>query len=310
MATLQPFGAIPPRAPSPLGRASGAYTHGLPTPPRVLVAPPHIDPLPASLVSTISNETFFPQKLQDWKYESRREAQQILGHVWLGPCSAARDANFLRKNGITQLLSIRSGMAARANFFSRVPPDVKLYTIDVESNHDLISKFTLAHEIIDRHIHATLPPELQAATAIPIEGRAFTERMRAYTKTTGNQIVGGSTMVMCETGNDRSAAVVASYIMQHLGATAIQAIQMIQAMRFCACFDDQVKWMLTGYEPIWLAKRQSAVATQEQRLDFGYQKHSKRRMDDSDDESEESLYHSKGQAPFVDEMDDDMMMEG
>lgn len=306
MATLQPIGAIPPRAPSPLGRASGTYTHGLPAPPRVLVAPPHIDPLPASLVSTISNETFFPQKLQEWKYESRREAQQILGHVWLGPSSAARDANFLRKNGITQLLSIRSGMAARANFIAKVPEDVQLQIIDVESNYDLISKFTRAHEIIDQHVFAALPLELQSTISVPIDGKVLTKRLREYTNITGNPIVGGSTMVMCETGNDRSAAVVASYIMQHLGATAIQAIQMIQAMRFCACFDDQVKWMLTGYEPIWLAKRQSAVAMQGQKQDFRCQKQ-KRRMDDSDDESEESLHHSKGQAPFVDDTEDDMM---
>ena len=43
----------------------------------------------------------------DWKYESRHHAQHVLPYLFLGPITAARDAKFLRDEGITMLLAVR-----------------------------------------------------------------------------------------------------------------------------------------------------------------------------------------------------------
>ncbi|KAJ3199697.1 hypothetical protein HDU67_002609, partial [Dinochytrium kinnereticum] len=43
---------------------------------------------------------------QDWRYEMRREMQEILPNLWLGPYSCARDLGTLVNHGITHLLSI------------------------------------------------------------------------------------------------------------------------------------------------------------------------------------------------------------
>ena len=96
--------------------------------------------------------------------------------------------------------------------------------------------------------------------------------------------------MFCESGNERSAVVVAAYIMQHLGVSTIQAIQIVQHKRFCVCLDDAMKWMLSTYEYIWPARQQFYG------VDSADAK-GKRRMEEDEDEDE---IHS-GRAPFTDE---------
>ena len=311
--------ARPPDSPPTSHQPTGAYTSGLPAPPRILIPPPSLGSSGGYDVSGSSSssgggggdygasscdfgplewqqpslshmvlqaeEAVLPGTLQDWKYEYRREAQQLLPHLFLGPLSAARDADFLRQHDITLLLAVRSSMmtSARASrlLAAHQLAGVRYETIDVASPTQLISEFARAQDIIDRHYVAGLLPseaaELAASSRLPLDGRTLYVRQqrwmaaRARAAGTGGsgsgsgsssssssscRVPGGRTLLFCESGNERSAAVAAAYIMQHLGGTTIQAIQLVQGKRFCVCFDDATKWMLTNYEPIWKARSQ------------------------------------------------------
>ncbi|KAF8544945.1 protein-tyrosine phosphatase-like protein, partial [Trichophaea hybrida] len=183
----------------------------------------------------------------DWKYEYRREAQQLLPHLFLGPLSSTKNTSFLQQNNITLLLAVRSSMTARARLLgggggsggggggSNNKNNIPSRGIDVANNSELISQFQRAQEIIDSHYL-----------------RVFQETWMTA-RGNRNVVPGGKTLLFCESGNERSAVVAAAYIMQHLGGSTVQAIQMVQGRRFCVCFDDAMKWMLTSYEPIWKA---------------------------------------------------------
>lgn len=43
----------------------------------------------------------------DWRYEMRREMQEILPGLWLGPYQCSKNKELLRSKGITHVLCIR-----------------------------------------------------------------------------------------------------------------------------------------------------------------------------------------------------------
>lgn len=296
--------ARPPDSPPASHQPTGAYTSGLPAPPRILIppsssiggcdggggssggsgsstcdfGPPEWQQPSLSHMVLQAEDSVLPGTLQDWKYEYRREAQQLLPHLFLGPLSAAKNADFLLQHNITLLLAVRSSMMTTARaprlLAAHQLAGVRYETIDVASPAQLISQFARAQEIIDRHYVAGLLPseeaELSAAGRLPLDGRtlyARQQRWMAARARAGNNgsnsssssscpVPGGRTLLFCESGNERSAVVAAAYIMQHLSGSTIQAIQLVQGKRFCVCFDDAMKWMLTSYEPIWKARSQ------------------------------------------------------
>jgi len=70
----------------------------------------------------------------------------------------------------------------------------------------------------------------------------------------------GKVLVFCESGNERSAAVIAAYLMEtHVDVDFIKAMQLVQAQRFCANFDDGLKRLLQSYWDILCARRQVAA---------------------------------------------------
>ena len=61
-------------------------------------------------------------------------------------------------------------------------------------------------------------------------------------------------LVVCETGNDRSAAVVAAYLMAMYGLDTVQAVQFMQLKRFCVALGDDFKFQLQAYGDILRAR--------------------------------------------------------
>ncbi|KAF3942275.1 hypothetical protein ABW19_dt0203822 [Dactylella cylindrospora] len=262
----------PPLSSSPSHHATLPWSNGMPSPPRILVPPPTLinDPvnrsrgapsrpafakeaagcnLALSSSQLLANSGILPTSLQDWRYESRREAQQILPHLYLGPLSAAKDRNYLRRENITLLIAVRDNVSARArllNAFNEIAKDpelkakIRFEAVDVSGNQELISSFPTASKLIDDHLYRDVPPNFSR------------RKPNGLPEQPPNP---GKTLIYCESGNERSAAVCAAYIMQHINCNAVQAIQVIQGRRFCVCFDDTMKYLLTGYEPIWMARR-------------------------------------------------------
>lgn len=183
-------------------------------------------------------------KLKEWKYESRRQAQPILPYLYLGPSSAARDVQFLRDQGITMLLVIRDTTTATSGLLSGQKAARELgiisESIDVQGNQELIRAFPRAIEVINKHLIG-----------------AYRARKDAVQQphSPDNSPMWGKVLVWCESGNERSAAVVVSYLMAIYSLNVIEAIQYIQAERFCIAFDDSLKNLLLSYHQLLEAQR-------------------------------------------------------
>ncbi|KAG9619567.1 phosphatases II, partial [Aureobasidium melanogenum] len=117
-----------------------------------------------------------------------------------------------------------------------------------------------------------------------------------------NSIPNAKVLVFCESGNERSAAVVAAYLMEILAdVDHIKAMQIVQAQRFCVNFDDNVKRLLQGYWDILQARRTTAnfsTSGRPKRLLERDMDHDGMDIDESGDDGER--FQSRTFAPFVD----------
>jgi len=210
---------------------------------------------------------------KDWKYEMRRSAQAIQPFLYLGPSSATRDLDFLRREGITMLLVIRNTMTAAASLLSgdRVASQlgIQAAAVDVAGNQELIAAFPRACKIINDHLISQ-----------------FRQGVSNGTVYAGSATIPGKVLVFCESGNERSAAVVAAYLMNMFGLDLVGAVQYVQSQRFCVAFDDGLKNLLLNYGELLSAQRSvTEAATTRQITSISFQaKPKRRRGEDSDDE--------------------------
>lgn len=179
------------------------------------------------------NQPQISPRSQEWTYESRRRAQPILSFLYLGPASVARDRAFLRQHGITMLLAARDTRQAVARLLavSKSASELGIAAdyVDVSGRAELISAIPLAVGKINSHL-------LSRSSG-------------------GGGGSSGKVLVCCETGNERSAALVAAYVMTMYDADLVRALQFIHYKRFCANFDDDIKFLLRSYGDIVAARR-------------------------------------------------------
>ncbi|TKA80662.1 hypothetical protein B0A49_00803 [Cryomyces minteri] len=297
------------------------YAYRIPTPPRILVPPPELTanffpeaasrPLQeyglAKNTRLFQSPTHFntPRGL-GWTYGRRRQAQAILPFLYLGPMVAAKDGESLKKEGISMLLSIRHKHSLESRFISgalRVADELGIQrtTLDIANNQELISAFPIATRMINEH-------------------RAHIDKLQQSYQ--GDAPVMGKVMVFCESGNERSAAVVAAYLMEvHDDVDYIEAMQICQAQRFCVNFDEAMKHLLQNYWDILQAKRMvtegghaeithEALVSSHPTSDADSCNRLKRPLeldddDDDDDEqhrggSDEARFEGRSFAPFTD----------
>ena len=261
------------------------YSFRVPSPPRIIVPPPHLNsngipdlhlvkdaPIDyessgfsnADFLSTVTYGNFITaNNMLEWKYEQRRTAQKILPFLYLGPMSAAKDKVFLQKEGITMVLAMRNTQSAQAKLLgSRAAYELGLevVTIDVAGNQELIAAFPRGIEAINTHlskIYRLQQARVTNATAI----------------TSGHGAsMSGRVLVFCESGNERSATMVAAYIMAMYAKDLQTALQIVQAQRFCVAYDDPLRNLLQTYESILKAKRdihQATIGHQSDKLQEG-----------------------------------------
>lgn len=293
------------------------YSYRVPTPPRIVVPPPALnsDALPEITLNALRSANFLNQAnynnivtqnaLLEWTYERRREAQMILPYLYLGPMTAAKDESFLKgekgttnvaggvETGITMLLGVRHKHSFESKLMNgalkrAAELGIESHTVDLASNQDLIHNFPATTKLINDHL-----ARVHQATG---------------------QL--GKVFVFCESGNERSAGVVAAYLMEtHVDVDFIKAMQLVQAQRFCANFDDALKRLLQGYWDILCAKREVA-AVEGYASGFNYVTNgsgspsatTKRRLQRDEDEemdgaTEDDLERFAGRtfAPFMDQ---------
>lgn len=182
-------------------------------------------------------------KFNQWSYEMRREAQPIFPFLSLGPSSCLRDRESLCSQGFTLLLAIRNSQSAQARLVSgdkaAAELGVQADTIDVLDNRELISAFPRAIRRINDHL-AGVDADVSSNTRTPQACHLPLKK---------------KVLVFCESGNERSAAVVIAYIMVMLNMDAGHATRLTQQHRFCVSIEDPLKRILLAFESILSAKR-------------------------------------------------------
>jgi serine/threonine/tyrosine-interacting protein len=234
-------------------RKQNEYTYRLPAAPRIVVPPPTLTTdMPGLVVSTAADgdvdvsflkdwdldDIIQKNTLLEWSYERRRHAQMLLPWLYLGPMLAARDKDYLQREGITMVLAIRAQVNSMSGAL-KVSREVcaEVATIEVPTFHGLISRFGETTRMINTHI----------------------ARYREHSLATTGHATLGKVLVFCESGNEKSAAVVAAYLMDTLNDFShVKAMQVCQAQRFCVNFDDTLKNILQSYWDILQARRSVA----------------------------------------------------
>ena len=226
------------------------YTYRLPTPPRIVVPPPtltaelpnlefrditHPD-LDSDLFTGLDLKNVIQQNtLLEWSYALRHQAQQVLPMIYLGPMLAAKDQYFIGSQGITMALAIRTGNTMNGALRAAREMGLQTGAIDFSGPHDIQGRFDTAISMINQHLNA----------------------MRRVLIPPGH----GKVLVFCESGNEKSATVVAAYLMVMLkDCDHIRAMQICQAQRFCIGFDDTTKNVLQAYWDIVCARRATEEA--------------------------------------------------
>ena len=91
--------------------------------------------------------------LVEWAYERRRQAQMILPWLFLGPMVAAKDRDFIAREGITMVLAIRfrDGSMSGALQAAR-DAGLAVATIEAQTYHELIKRFSEITRIVNEHV--------------------------------------------------------------------------------------------------------------------------------------------------------------
>lgn len=294
---------------SPLhfARRADDYTYRVPTPPRIVVPPPALDnnAYPDFTLSTLSNarepqvkytNLVTQNALIDWTYTKRREAQMILPYLFLGPMSAARDPQFLQNSGMTIVIGIRHKTSSSSNAMNSFPAlrpaidlNLETHAIDLISNQELIASFPVINNLISSHLNSQK------------KKLAFQNSYTSLTPT--HPVPEPKVLLFCESGNERSAGACAAYLMAaHADVDHVRAMQLVQAQRFCVCFNEEMKRLLQGYWDILCAGRQCGGAGV-----VGARK-SKRGLEMEDEtianaENDVARFEGRNFAPFLDSVD-------
>lgn len=196
-------------------------------------------------LGTIVKGNHVATPFKEWMYEQRRVSQRILPFLYLGPASAARDISTLQSQGITMLLAVRDAATAHARLLSgekvAAQLGIEAAAVDINGNQGLIAAFPQAIQIINSHLTKIY-------------------RQESVLSALDEATTWGKILVFCESGNERSACVVAAYLMYMYNMDLVTAIQYIQCQRFCVAYDDGLKNLLLSYQQILEAQKSVSQA--------------------------------------------------
>lgn len=161
-------------------------------------------------------------EIVDWSYTMRRDMQEILPGLFLGPYAAAMKSklNILLKCGITHIICIRQNIEAnfiRPNF----PDHFRYLVLDIAD--------TLTENIIQ-----------------------YFPKVRDFLDECSS--MGGKALVHGNAGISRSAALVIAFIMEKYGLAYKEAFLYVQQKRFCINPNEGFARQLMEYEPIYKAR--------------------------------------------------------
>ncbi|KAG6841021.1 hypothetical protein C0991_002569 [Blastosporella zonata] len=184
----------------------------------------------------------------EWKYEMRRECQEILPGLWLGPFVASKSLETLKQLNITHIVCIRDAKEA-FSVRPRFEDQFKYMVLDVEDSEEqnLIRLFPGAKQFIDAALSA-----------------------------------GGRVLVHCNGGISLSPAFVVMFAMQFYNVSWEEALHLVQNRRYCISPNGGFLTQIKEYEAIY--KANNAVASYPAAARGGV---ARRKREDEDDEEED-----------------------
>jgi len=189
----------------------------------------HCSSLPPMAALNLSDETLRnlvqgPGDVE-WRYEMRRECQEILPGLLLGPFQASKSLETLKSLGVTHIVCIRDQKEA-FSVRPRFPDHFQYLVLDVEDNEEqnVIRLFPEADQFIQQ---------------------ALTQ--------------GGKVLVHCNGGISLSPAFVVMFVMRHCQLSWEDALHLVQNRRYCISPNGGFLMQIKEYESIYKAK--AAVAS-------------------------------------------------
>ncbi|XP_046558057.1 TATA-box-binding protein-like [Haliotis rubra] len=184
---------------------------------------------------------------KDWEYIMRREMQEIIPGLFLGPYGAAAKSKFplLQGLGITHIVCIRQTNEARfikPNF----PDHMRYLVLDIA---DTVTENIICHFG---------------------KVKCFLDECFSY---------GGKALVHGNAGISRSGALVIAFVMEKYGLTYRDAFVYVQQRRFCINPNEGFAQQLMEYEPIYRARLSASSSS----TDTGLLKRKTRHDEDEED---------------------------
>ncbi|KAF9781068.1 hypothetical protein IL306_014108 [Fusarium sp. DS 682] len=232
-------------------------------------------------IITQNTQQIATDRAANWSYEQRREAQKLVDFLYLGPNSIAKDLEWLQEEGITMIVVARDARMAGVKLMSidkaAQALDIVVQYVDLEGYDKMISLFPNTIRLINDHLLSVYHSQAKGRNKngeLLVDPSSFRR---------------GKVLITCETGNDRSAAIAAAYIMAVFGKDMVTSIQFISIQRFCCSFDEDIKRKLQCWQDLLRARSQVAM---EQQVPVNAMQ-TKRHIDDlmdMDDESEKGEF--------------------
>lgn len=162
------------------------------------------------------------QEIVDWEYTMRREMQEIIPNLYLGPYAAANKNKlcYLESMGITDIVCVRH--AAEANFIKPNFPDKIRYLV------------------------------LNVADVYTENIIQYFQKVKAFINESFAR--NGKVLVHGNAGMSRSASLVIAYIMEKYGLSYRDAFAHVQQKRFCINPNEGFVQQLNEYEPMYRAR--------------------------------------------------------
>ncbi|KAG8862422.1 hypothetical protein FRB96_001492 [Tulasnella sp. 330] len=189
----------------------------------------------------------------EWRYEMRRECQEITPGLLLGPFQVSKDLDKLKALGVTHILCIRDAKEA-FSVKPRFPGQFEYLVLDVVDSEEqnLIRLFPQAKQFINDAISR-----------------------------------GGQVLVHCnvvEGGISLSPSFVIMFVMEQYNMSWEDALHLVQNRRYCISPNSGFVTQIKEYEPIYKASREVAMRGGQNRVVSVARR--KRDEDDSDDDAE------------------------
>ncbi|EIM21795.1 phosphatases II [Wallemia mellicola] len=162
----------------------------------------------------------------DWRYEMRRECQEIIPNLVLGPYQCSKDTAFLTSAGITHIVVIR-GEAEAVFVRPRYPDQFSYLVLDVRDSEEqnLIRIYPEAREYISNALQN-----------------------------------GGKVLIVCNGGISRGPAITIMYVMEAAQVSFEDATNYVQNKRYCISPNLGFQCQLKEFEAIYRASL--AIANQ------------------------------------------------